>query len=398
MNNIITIILLSCGLFCSAQEFNVEFNLKTERKNLIIGNRQKDKILAVDTLVSNVQKVTLGQGLYCIVDQGNILGDFVVYDEDIRLSLDDSVIIYSDPNNLEFIESFNQNMKRISEDTNFKPAEIFHVSFPQMTRFDPGITYSSTAIARLYWEGPAKNWGFHLKGPFVDESFEYFAERLQYGYSDSVIKSMSAFLALIPKKYEKPVLYRILAKYENSKVVGMENVFIDMALKNLEGRDDLDTTDYKVLGKARSLNANKVGDIAADFVFYDAFKRKYRLTATEGIIKVLFFFDPDCHHCKESWPTFIRICDSLKDSGLKGLAISVTGDFDEMVNFQKEMGMALPDNVILTVGEVGGSDAFRGKYYLPSTPSIFILASNNKVLARYLSVNDISPFLSKSGF
>ena len=394
----ITVLLLFLSLHLSAQEYLVEFNLETEQKNLIIGNRQKEKIFAVDTLKEFPNKIALNPGLYCVVEQGIILGDFVVYDADIELTIFDSVVTYSDVNNREFIESFNQNMKRIAEDSSFVPAEIFQTAFPQMTRFEPGVTYSASAIAKRYWAGPAGNWDFSMKSPFMDDAFDYFAERLQYGVADSVIKSMSTFLALVPDEYQKPTLYRILAKYENSKIVGMENVFIDLALRNLGGMNDLDTTDYKVLGKARSLDVNKVGDDAADFIMYDAQGKTYRMSNIDGIIKVLFFFDPDCHHCKESWPTFVRVCDSLLDSGIKGVAVSVTGDLEEVQKFQKEMGLALPNNVLLTVGEVAGRDAFRGRYYLPSTPSIFILSSNNKVIARYISVNDIAPFLSKSGF
>lgn len=380
------------------QMLQVEFNdfESYSGKEVLIAKRQGgEKFYAVDTLAGFNTQVMLEPGLYSLVHSGRIIGDFVLFDSPISLSFRDTNLVYSDLYNQAFIRDNAKWMELIGNGERDSIPEIFKVAFPQMVRLDSG-DMTTSKIHMKYWALPFSNWDFIVNSPFFNEMFEYYFEKLQFNSPDSIKKSVDLFMNKVPDKYRRQIEYKILNKYENHKVVGYENVFVHVGLTYLQYENALDTTDYKIIGKARSLSVNMVGNKANNFSIKNLEGEPFVLHNTSGILKVLFFFDPDCHHCQEAWPDFLAFCRDHSDVGLKGFAISLSENEEELREFLSTYGTT--DNLLVAYPGIGSIDTFRGKYYIPSTPAIYVLTSANKVLARNLSVKDLEPFMRISGF
>ena len=380
------------------QMLQVEFNdfESYSGKEVLIAKRQGgEKFYAVDTLAGFKTQVMLEPGLYSLVHSGRIIGDFVLFDSPISLSFSDTNLVYSDPSNQAFIRDNANWMERIGNGERDSIPEIFKVAFPQMVRLD-SADMTTRKIHMKYWTRPSLNWDFIVNSPFFNEMFEYYFEKLQFNSPDSIKNSVDLLMDKVPDKYRRQLEYKILSKYENHKVVGYENVFVHVGMTYLQHENSLDTTDYKIVGKARSLSVNMVGSIATNFSIKNLDGDPFVLHKTNGILKLLFFFDPDCHHCQEAWPDLIAFCRDYSDVGLEGFAISLSENEEELRDFLSTYGTT--DNLLVAYPGNGSIDTFRGKYYIPSTPAIYVLTSANKVLARNLSVKDLEPFMRISGF
>jgi thiol-disulfide isomerase/thioredoxin len=398
MKKIVTLLFLAVQLNAFGQFFQMD--LKSlgpfENSELLIARRQGgDKFYAVDTINRSKMRCTLEPGLYSFITQGNIIGDFLIYDSPIQLGFKDSTLEFSDENNQAFIGNNKIWMEKIASGNLDSIPMIFRVAFPQMTRLDSS-DLSTSKIHLKYWNYPQTNWKFVWNSPFWNEMVDYYFQKMQFNSADSITKSVDKLLRIVPAEYRRNFEYKILSLYENHKVVGFENVFVHVGTKYLANESDLDTTDYKIIGKANSLSVNMVGKMANDFTIKTVNGTDLNLYRTDGLYKILFFFDPDCHHCQEAWPDFVAFCKANRDKGFKGYAISLSEDLDQLNDFIEDYGRA--DNIEFGYPAEGSRDSFRGKYYIPSTPAIYILSSGNKVLARNLSVNDLDPFMRVIGF
>jgi thiol-disulfide isomerase/thioredoxin len=148
-----------------------------------------------------------------------------------------------------------------------------------------------------------------------------------------------------------------------------------------------DTNGYEVLGKAESLNPNRIGSIARDFRFKNVETGQIEsLHDLYGIFKIIFFYDPDCHHCKEVFPKAQALHDSIIDRGVSFLAMSVTRSENDVSEFRKTLN---PKSSSVRFGYEERNGDFIGKYYIPVTPGIYILDANNRVKARGISITDL---------
>ncbi len=399
MKNILILIIVFLSVHSlKGQVLKVEFKDfdKYKGKEVLVAKRQGDeKFYSVDTLFGVGTILMLEPGLYSLVNSGRIIGDFVLFDSPITLSFTDSSLVYKDPYNEAFISDNSKWMELIAGGERESIPQIFKVAFPQMVRID-SADMSTRKIHSKYWSFPSLNWDFIVNSPFFNEMFDYYFDKLQFNSSDSIESSIDLLMSKVPGKYRRQLEYKILSKYENHKVVGFENVFVHVGLEYLQHEIPLDTTDYKIIGKARSLSVNMVGSIANNFTIKGLDKEDFELHKTEGIIKILFFFDPDCHHCQEAWPDLVSFCDANIDKGLAGFAISLSENEDELLEFIADNGIS--KNLTVAFPGSGSVDTFRSKYFIPSTPAIYVLSSGNKVLARNLSVKDLEPYMRISGF
>ena len=142
---------------------------------------------------------------------------------------------------------------------------------------------------------------------------------------------------------------------------------------------------------------------------------------TNGVIRKLYdvnaeytlliFFGPDCGHCKKELPKVKKVVDSLTGppkflswplhKSIDVQVYAVQTEFDEKLwkNFIINQGTGDWINVgdILTdpEGNPAASSNWRDQYDIYSTPVIYLLDKDKKILAKRISYTQISQIISR---
>ena len=385
-----SIVFFAASFLMIAQPY--QMTLKFQNGNAdgaLIGKRFGEKIFFEDS-VSN--KLNLNTGFYSCIQNGNILFDFMVLDKGFKISYDfqSQSAEFADKLNDEF---FN-NLKAVQDSPGFVQnlsiltKEVMKMFYPQITVSQNEFkTHKSLIDSTL-----VKSLSYELlffNSPFLNQALDFVYGKCVSPDYDSAYFSCNNFLKEIKdENMYRYVLNWMLYNYETSKVLGSENVFIDLAVNHLKPLlTPADTNGYAVLGKAESLGPNRMGSVARDFRFKNISDGSIQnMHNIEGVFKILFFYDPDCHHCKEVYPKAQALHDSIIDRGVAFLAMAVNA---APVKVKEFMDTLNPINSKVLFGCETDDKDFIGKYYIPVTPGIYILDANNRVKARGISLVDL---------
>ena len=103
---------------------------------------------------------------------------------------------------------------------------------------------------------------------------------------------------------------------------------------------------------------------------------------------LLWFWDPDCGHCKVETPKLRDYYNKYKDSlNLEVFAVSMDQDLERWKKF-------IRDNQLTWIN-VGGNTAnidFHKVYDLYSTPVLYVLDKDKKIIAKRIAVGDLEDF------
>ncbi len=381
---------IAASFLMSAQSYQMTLKFQNgSADQAIIGKRFGEKIFFEDS-VSN--EVNLNTGFYSCIQNGNILFDFMVLDNDLKMTYDfkSASVEFGDKLNAEF---FN-NLKAVQDSPGFVQnlsiltKEVMKMFYPQIivsqNQFKTHESLlDSTLVKSLKYEM------LFFNSPFLSQALDFVYGKCVSPNYDSAYFSCNKLLREIKdENMHRYVLNWMLYNYETSKVLGSENVFIELAVNHLKPiLTPLDTNGYAVLGKAESLAPNRMGSVARDFRFKNISDGSIQnMHNIEGVFKILFFYDPDCHHCKEVYPKAQALHDSIIDRGVAFLAMAVNAAKVEVKEFMDTLN---PINSKVLFGCETDDKDFIGKYYIPVTPGIYILDANNRVKARGISLVDL---------
>ncbi len=126
---------------------------------------------------------------------------------------------------------------------------------------------------------------------------------------------------------------------------------------------------------AAQLSKNNVGTMAADFSYTDRNGRHGSLYQTESELTLLFFYNPDCENCH-------RLLTAISQNGLpigtdRLTVLAVYGDND--TSLWQSSRQPIPDGWIDVIGPEITSNQL---YYIPATPSLYLLDKDKHVLLK----------------
>lgn len=368
---------------------------------LLVGVRVGEKIYAKDTVESGTKVYNLDPGMYALVREGTLIGDFLLTtfeSEEITVGCDSIIFIKSEINQVfrGFVRAADSLKVSAYDLAQGRAKQILEWCYPQLGLGRiPQTEYTNAGFNRFFCGYLSESQEFLSNTPFFELNLEYYFSKLVSQDGDTLIRYVKALEECLNGESKLYLIRFALQRFESSKVLGHENVFIDIGIRNIaKGSTVFDSaTDFGILNKAKQLHPNRIGTKVADFKLYSPSKDSFQLFGSaSGLYKLLVFFDPDCHHCRESFPLVTAFAQKFQDQGVEVYAVSTSLDAGELIKFASEFGT--PQNLSYSYDPNIKSQTFRDFYYLPSTPTLYLVKANGTCVARGIAASELESIFS----
>lgn len=240
--------------------------------------------------------------------------------------------------------------------------------------------------------------GFDLNDPramrsgIVNNKVDFYLQKLSYQVPDSQSVAMDYLLGKMNKNPEAFQYYLVnfLNDAAKSKRMGMDAVYVHLVdtyyAKGLAPWMDKEQLE-KLIAQAETLRPTLIGKIAPDITLFKEDGETIRLHSISSEYTVLFFWDPECGHCKKQIPFVIDFYNKYKDKGVEVLAVCTkTGsDISSCWSAIKERGM----DIWLNASDQYLRSKYKTIYDVKTTPQIFVLDQNKKILVKKIAGEDL---------
>jgi len=251
----------------------------------------------------------------------------------------------------------------------------------------------------------------HRKNHFL-EYFDLTDERFLYTPSIKP-KLETYFEKVLLQMYDsvKPAAYDILRKVEphprmfrfvvshllnsslNSKVMGMDALFVDIARDYyLSGKATWadSTTLAKIRENVIFLENNLIGKNARDFQMETYSGEPFRLYQQNAKYTVLVFYEPNCSHCREYVPALYNdVYLPFRDKGLDVVAVYTMEDKKEWGEFIEKHHLTDWHNL----WDPNHLTRFKIIYDLRTTPAVYLLDKDKKIIAKKFTIDFLKNYL-----
>ncbi|MBE2290300.1 MAG: DUF5106 domain-containing protein [Chitinophagaceae bacterium] len=269
---------------------------------------------------------------------------------------------------------------------------------PEGPRFlEDGKTKDSTFAYRYYkghyWDSYDLKDDRLIHTPIFDAKLEEYFNKLVMPWPDSMIKESTDLLAKTrgSKETFKYALWWLTRNAENSKIMGMDEVFVYL-VENYYMKGDATWLSSEELNKyidrAMKIAPNVIGNLAPEVRLPNLETGKEEsLNGTKAKYTLIVYYAPTCGHCKEEIPKIDSIYrTSLKGKGMKIYAVSTEGDEAAAKDFVKRY--KLEDWTTTWDPEHVGD--WRSKYDVYSTPTIYLLDEKKIIRGKRLDHSNIA--------
>ena len=233
-----------------------------------------------------------------------------------------------------------------------------------------------------------------INTPFLEPRLDRYFKNLVIQTPDSLIRDTDRMIkkASANKDAKAWVVFYIANQYENPKTVGTEAVWVHIAEKYyLSGEMGVSEDSKKrIAEKVNTLKTLLVNKTFPALSLTDPAGKKVSVQAIQGNYTVLFFYAPSCGHCKEASPKLKEFYDKNKANGIKVMAISTEHNVDEWKSFIKTYHLEELTNGMDPLQQID----FNRKFDVVTTPMIYILDKNKKIIARKMPVEQLEDFLN----
>lgn len=232
-----------------------------------------------------------------------------------------------------------------------------------------------------------------LRTPILFARLDAFFSNVVIQAPDSINKEIDKIVRKTEKNYK---IFQFVAVYlfnhfRESEIMGHDAVMVKLADDiYLSGKADWVTKEFKddLRKQIDLIRPNLIGKTAQNLVM-NSYKGVYvALDDVEKDFTILYFWEPDCGHCREATPKLKIWYDKPKDYSFEVFAVCTTAEKEKWSKYIEENKLTW----------INGWDPqrlshFDYYYNVQSTPTIYILDKNKKIIAKKLPVEEIGNFI-----
>jgi thiol-disulfide isomerase/thioredoxin len=278
---------------------------------------------------------------------------------------------------------------------------------------NPDKTFPYRFYKKHFWDNIDFSDARMLRTPIFFNKMDQYLDKLTAKHPDSINVSADVLVNLSKANGDifQYVVSYITSTYERSKIMGMDAVFVHMVENYYITKqcDWVDSTQLvKISDRAQKIAPNLIGRKASEFLdFYgrpfmkDTLEKLHTLQEVEADYTLLVFYGPTCGHCKKEIPKIKHALDSLVETGINIKPFSVATEFDKaewkkFINAQK-IGdwINVADINHDEDGNPVASSDWRDKYDIYSTPVIYLLDKEKKIIAKRISYKQIAEIVGR---
>lgn len=194
---------------------------------------------------------------------------------------------------------------------------------------------------------------------------------------------------LLTKASVNQLVYQHVTEYliDGFKKFGFDTI-IDYILENYVIKDDLclnEELESSIENRIKQSKLLSVGSEVPDISINDSEGKTVVLSKLKSEKTLLIFYSSNCPHCKEMLPKLSKLYDSQDEKAVEILAISLDEKREDWLDFLGENNF----NWINVSDQQGWFGKVARDYYIYATPTMFLLDSEKKIIAKPLNVTDL---------
>ncbi|HKJ41422.1 MAG TPA: thioredoxin-like domain-containing protein [Sunxiuqinia sp.] len=256
--------------------------------------------------------------------------------------------------------------------------------------------YKHNYTKRHYWDHFDLNDIRMWRTPIINSRLNDYFNNVLIQLPDSVLP---VAIRLIESSRKYPEVFENLVSYllnnsVKSAYISMENVFVALAKKYYLSGDAFWATKKtmdKIREEVKFRENNLVGLPAKELFLEDSTGTYHSLYQQPTPFTVVVFWDPECGHCKKQIPQLYNdVFLNTDPSQLMVMAVYTQGDKKEWLKFIDEHGL----DGWINVWDPNQISNFRVNYDVRTTPMIYLLDKDKKIIAKNLSIKTMKNLLN----
>ncbi len=276
------------------------------------------------------------------------------------------------------------------------------IEVPQM-QAPQGISNPDSAIQRMRYDYYKAHYFDNLKmddprilrTPLFTAKLDNYFSNVLLQIPDTIIKESHRVIAMANGNYEmeKYLIQHLFNRANESKIMGMDAVLVSLGeAYYLSGRADWVDDEFlkNLQERVDKIRPNILGSTAADFKMQSYTDEFYRLSEIRADITILVFWEPDCGHCEKEIPKlYEEVWQKYGNQDIKIVAVYTQWEKEPWVEFINEHQLV----EWIHLYDPYNRSNFRNNYDIYSTPVIYILDKDKKILAKRIGSEQIPGFL-----
>lgn len=232
-----------------------------------------------------------------------------------------------------------------------------------------------------------------IRTPLLYSRLDSFFTNVLIQSPDTINKEIDKLINKCSSNYKmfQFVSVYLFNHFRESEIMGHDAVMVKIADDiYLSGKADWVTREFKddLRKQIDLIRPNLIGKKAENMVM-DSYKGIFvSLYDVEKDFTVLYFWEPNCGHCQEATPKLKAYYDKPKDYSLEVFAVCTTADKEKWTKY-------IEDNKLTWINgwDPKRISHFDFYYNVQSTPTIYVLDKDKKIIAKKLAVEEIGPFI-----
>lgn len=234
-----------------------------------------------------------------------------------------------------------------------------------------------------------------LQKPLYSEKLTEYLEKLFIPHPDTIIKAIDNLAAQVKGNQEayKYLIWNMVTLYQQPKIMGLDGVYVYL-FDTYFASGEMDFWVSSSIKKSMKDYADKlrlslIGQTAKNLIMQDQNLDLKSLYDIKSKYTIVFFFDPDCGHCKVETPKLVEFYNKNKNKfNVEVYAVSADTSMVKMKNYIKDMKMPW----ITVNGPRSAVGNYQKLYDAFSTPTLYILDEKKKIIAKKPPIEELANF------